>query len=81
MTAQALVIDGPMKGQLIPGDQLPVVYIPDGETTPRAYWTHTWTMLGRAIRIQSVHADPAEIGLDVLWGMFISPAAKSASDW
>lgn len=92
MSAQALVIDGPLKGQLVDTAKLPLVYeettgiTGDGATSStrppvRSYWSHTWTFLGRGINVLSIHSDPAEISFEILWGMIIADDAKQAAIW
>lgn len=87
MSAQALVIDGPLKGQLVDTAKLPLVYtemagVGASEIPPvRAYWLHSWTFLGRGINVLSIHSDPAEISFEILWGMIIADDAKQAAVW
>jgi hypothetical protein len=87
VSTKALVIDGPLKGQLVGTDRLPLVYeettgATSSERPPvRVYFQHTWMIMGRGINILSVHTDWREIPGEALWDMIITDGARQAVIW
>jgi hypothetical protein len=76
-----LVIDGPMKGQLVEADRMPVVYEDQETGQLQSYWLQSWTLLGRVVNVLSVHPTSAGADLADLWELLISDDAKAAASF